>query len=47
MSVLEIEAMLSIRLYQQLFFFIVLFDYDTMITKYFLVIILDIVIATF
>ena len=33
MNELEIEAMLSIRLYQRFFVFVILHDYDTGITK--------------
>ena len=33
MNVFEIEAMLSIHLYQRFFIFVISFDYDTVITK--------------
>ena len=33
MSVFEIEAMPSIRLYQRFFIFVISFDYDIVITK--------------
>ena len=40
MSVFDIKAMLSIR-YQRFFVFVILSDYDTVITKSFFVLILD------
>ena len=46
-SVFEIEAMLSVRLYQRFFIFVISSDYDTVITKSFFVIIFDIVKAIF
>ena len=41
MNELEIEAMLSIRLYQRFFVFVILHDYDTGITKSVFVLMLD------
>ena len=41
MNDLEIEAMLSIRLYQRFFIFVILPDYDIVITKLFFVLMLD------
>ena len=40
-SVFEIEAMLSIRLYQRFFIFVISPVYDTVITKSFFVLMLD------
>ena len=40
-SVFEIEAMLSIRLYQRFCILIISHDYDAVIAKSFLVLILD------
>ena len=37
----EIEVMLSIRLYQRLFIFVISPDYDTVITKQLFVLMLD------
>ena len=41
MNDLEIEAMLSIRLYQRFFIFVISPDYDTVITKSVFVLMLD------
>ena len=41
LSVFEIEPMLSIRLYQGLFIFVILPDHDTLITKSLFVLMLD------
>ena len=41
MNVFEIEAMLSIRLYQRFFIFVISPDCDTVITKLFFVLMLD------
>ena len=41
LNVFEIEAMLSIRIYQQFFILVILHDYDTVITKSFFVLMLD------
>ena len=41
MNVFEIEAILSTRLYQRFFIFVISPDYDTVITKLFFVLILD------
>ena len=41
MNDFEIEAMLSIRLYQRCFIFVISPDYDTVITKSFFVLMLD------
>ena len=41
MNAFEIEAMLSIRLYQRFFIFVISHEYDTVITKYFFVLVLD------
>ena len=41
MNDFEIEAMLSIRLYQRFFIFVILLDYDTVTKKSFYVLMLD------
>ena len=41
MNDFEIEAMLSIRLYQRLFILVISPDYNTVITKSFFVLLLD------
>ena len=41
MSDFEIEAMLSIRLYQRCFIFVISPDYDTVVTKSFFVLVRD------
>ena len=41
MNDFEIQAMLSIRLYQRLFIFLISSDYDSVITKHFFVLMLD------
>ena len=41
LSVFEIEAMLSIRLYLRFFIFVISPDYDTVITKSFFVLMVD------
>ena len=41
MKVFEIEAMLSVRLYQRFLIFVISPDYDTVITKSFFVLVLD------
>ena len=41
MNDFEIEAMVSIRLYQRFFMFVISPDYDTVITKSFFVLMLD------